>query len=56
MPLAELQRMIDLNAINHVVLVSVSSLALIVMNNYLLMILFDSKSSSHLELINFMVE
>jgi len=56
MPLAELQRMTGLNAINHVVLVSVSSLAVIVMNNYLHMILFDSKSSTYLEFTNFMVE
>jgi len=55
MPLVELQRMICLNGINHVVPLSVSSFVVIVMNNYLLIILFDSKSSTYLELTNFMV-
>jgi hypothetical protein len=56
MPLVELQRIIGLNGINHVTSVSVSSFTVIVMNNYLLMILFDSKSSTYLELSNFMAE
>jgi len=56
MPLIELQRMIGLNGINHVTSVSVSSFAVIVTNIYLLMILSGSKSSTYLELSNFMVE
>ena len=38
MPLVELQRMIGVNGINHVASVSVSSFAVIVVNNCLLMI------------------
>lgn len=56
MPLAELQCMIGLTGIIHVVSESVSSFAVIVMNNYLFMILFDSKSSTYLELTNFMAD